>query len=236
MENDCTRTSRESKKKYKLILMLPQRFSCENLILPFSFMIEFIYNIIYILGRLINLRNAFNLICLIEHMLNRPRKVSATKDKTKFNCEEKQYYRRISDLFCSGTDRGHLSISSEEISREVTRSLIGSEVLDVIKSAKIAPSRFRRLAASVHRSIYPSIHSSIRLLCPSKPNAKDDASSSGGPAVSRGLSFATHAVPRSFVRPLATADTIVVKKTSTAVILRLCDDQQHLHGVARAAP
>lgn len=82
----------------------------------------------------------------------------------------------------------------------------------MIKSIKIAAARFRT-PRGVCPSIHLSIHPFIRLLCPSKPNAKDDASSSGGPAVSRGLSFATHAVPRSFVRSLARSlATIVVAK------------------------
>lgn len=100
---------------------------------------------------------------------------------------------------------------------------------------KITPAR---VCPSIHLSIQASIHLSVRLLCPSKPNAKDDASSSGGPpAVSRGLSFVAHAVPCSFARSLATAVTrSSVAKRATRADSRFCNDQRHLRGVARAAP
>lgn len=123
------------------------------------------------------------------------------KIKKKFRCEKRQYYHKISNLFTRRANWRHLSISSrvDFISREIARSLIGSDSTYstlLIKSAKIAPARSRRLAASVHRSIYPSTHPST---LPIQAKCQRRCVVIGGPAVSRGLSFATHAVPRSFV-------------------------------------
>lgn len=129
--------------------------------------------------------------------------------------------------------RGICQFRVDLISREVARGLnrIQRDTLDMMKSTKIAPARFRRLAASVHRSIYPS----IRLLCPSKPNAKDDASSSGGRQSragcrSRRMQFRV----RSFVRsPLPTRSPL--QNEHWAILDSVCDDQQHLRDVARGA-
>jgi hypothetical protein len=105
-------------------------------------------------------------------MLKRQRKVGTNKENKQFRREKSWYYIEI--LLISsfegqigGTCQFRVNFISREDSRsELNRAFDG--ILNAMKSTKISPARFRGLAASVHRSIYPSTHPCVYFAHPSR--------------------------------------------------------------------